>query len=998
MKKLKKISALFVLLCMLFSVIAVFPVSADPANDSARYTQKIVSVVYDNSGSMLDYNREPAARYSLEMLMALLDERDKMIIMPMNDGRNGYPVSSSSAGIEVDLAAEDRDKELDRIMALPQLAVTNAGTPHESMGYAIECLEKNGLTKSGSQDDGSDKEYWLVILTDGAFNANSNLPEQDDKIQHYIKDYPNLHTVYASFGNGGVDLSGSSKLNSYQFYPYHTTEKDLAATIQQIANKVSGRYTLSEENYSVNGKTLTINLEKLPISLSSLSLVVQDCGATVSSVLHDGKKIDLEKACVIKPSSALKMKDGFSCEVLGDPYLVGGTLVFEFTAPIDKNNIAIFAEPALKISYYFEAQVNGAWQRVDVPYIINNLGKGDNIRVGYEVYEQANNTLVDLEQVFGDVEAKVFYVNKYYKMGENIPLAVGTNDISIDVSVMDGAYTLRASETLTIEEDPSAFRIEVAGDNEFPAGSVETTAIFTVYIKNQPATEAQLKNYAYSVTATSPAGYSTDVKATLGSDGRISAKLTIEQNKFDVYTIDLKVESPEGLVRTKSHSITLVPSSLDLAITSSDHLSITQYELDSNTQGIIFELSTNGLPFPLNNSFSKYKLTVDGVDMTDKATITGNTLTFIPTTEVLGSMADNPGDKEVVLSLESSTHPNLSTSAKATLTVIKTVYTITTIDKGNKSFDRFDLENADAVLYFSVLRDGISLTEEELKTAYENGNIQLSFDRVFTNFTLPCDVVTSIETVDGTPVIAVSVIKDMVKYFEWHYSAFITGGDKSVTVTYRDAEKVDYFTILPSATGQHVLRISLLVLVHILIIYIIVYIVGFFVAKPLPTGVVVQISPHSTDIAKINTTIWPIIKWHIQRFVIPWKVLSNQSLDQFPYCDGIEFKFDRKHLSPYFMATDNSIFNASITGTRAKRVIETFQNRVKIDNDFESSVQDIITELNVRIEVPNLFRRSTAVTALEPITLESEGYFIQYSLPAPGQATRFMNAVTFIKL
>ncbi|MBQ9993884.1 MAG: hypothetical protein IJP17_04160, partial [Clostridia bacterium] len=49
------------------------------------------------------------ARYSLEMLMALLDERDKMIIMPMNDGRTGYAVSSSSAGIEVDLAAEDRE-------------------------------------------------------------------------------------------------------------------------------------------------------------------------------------------------------------------------------------------------------------------------------------------------------------------------------------------------------------------------------------------------------------------------------------------------------------------------------------------------------------------------------------------------------------------------------------------------------------------------------------------------------------------------------------------------------------------------------------------------------------------------------------------------------------------------------------------------------------------------------------------------------------------------
>lgn len=1001
MKKIKSISALLILFCMLISMFAAFPVSADQTDDTARYTQKIVSVVFDNSSSMLYSNREPAARYSLEMLMALLDEKDKMIIMPMNDGKSGYPVSNSSFGIEVDLAAEDRDKELDRIMALPEISVNpNSGTPPQSMGYAIECLEENGLTKGGSQDDSGEKEYWLVILTDGVFSSvpGQSYIDEDDKIKHYIKDYPNLHTVYASFGNGSVDLSSSSKLSSYQFYPYHATEKDLAATIQNISNKVSGRYTLPSENYSVSGKTLTINLDNLPISLSSLSLVVQDCGATVSSANHSGKAIDLEKECIIKPSSALNMKDGFSCEVLGDPYIMGGTMVFEFTAPINKENIAIFAEPALKISYYFEALVNGAWQKVDVPYIINNLGKNDNIRVGYDVYEQANNTSINLEQVFGNVESKVYYVNKYYKTGESIPLAVGTNDISIDVSVMNGAYTLRASETLTIEEDPSAFRIEVTGDNEFSAGSTETTAIFTVYIKNQPATEAQLKNYAYSVTATSSLGYTTEVKATLGADGRISAKLGIEQNNFDVYTIELKVESPQGLVRTKSHSVTLIPTSLDLAIKGSDHLSITQYDLNSNNEGISFELSTNGLPFPINNSFSKYKLTVDGVDMTDKATVTGNTLTFIPTTEILGSIADNPGDKEVVLSLDSSTYPNLSTSSKATLTVIKTVYTITSLDTTNKSIDRFDLENTDAVIYFSVFRDGVSLTEEELKTAYENGDIKLEFNKVFTNFALPCGIVTSLENVNGTPVIAVSVVKDMAKYFEWHYSAFITGGDKSVTVSYKDAEKTDSFTIIPSQIYQHILRIFLLVLVHILIIYIIIYIVGFFVAKPLPTGVIVQITEYSTDITQINTKIWPIIKWHILRFVVPWKVLSNQSLDQFPYCDGIEFKFDRKHLSPYFTATDNSIRNVGIAGTRAKKIMEALHNRLKNENDFEASVQDIITELKARVEPTAIFRRGSAVTALEPIPLESEEYHAQYSLPVSGAPSKFIYAFVFIKL
>lgn len=1005
MKKFKRLSALLILLCMMLSMlsaISVFTVSADDDDNSARYTQKVVSVVFDNSGSMTSYNREPLARYSLEMLMALLNERDEMIIMPMNDGRTGYPVDNASFGIEVNLSAKDRDAELDRIMALPQLQVNpgGAGTPPQSMGYAVECLEKKGLTKSGSQDD-VDREYWLVILTDGEFAEvpGQSYGDEDDKIKHYIKDYPNLHTVYAGFG-GGVDLSKSSKLSSYQFYPYLTTEKDLAATIQQIANKVSGRYTLDGANYVVNGKTLTINLENLPISLSSLSLVVQDCGAKVSSVTLDGKKLNVEKGCVIKPNSVLKMKDGYSCEIMGDPYLSGGTMVFEFTSSIDKNKIAIFAEPALKISYYFEAVVNGAWQKVDVPYIINNLGKGDNIRVGYEVYEQANNTLIDLEQVFGEVDAKVFYVNKYYKTGENIPLVAGVHDISIDVSVMDGAYTLRATETLMIEEDPAAFRIEVSGDSEFPKGGVETTAVFTVFIKNLPATADQLKNYTYSITATSPMGYPADVKTTVGADGRISAKLKIEQNNFDVYTLEMTIESAEGLKRTKSHSVTLIPNSLDLAVNGSDHLSITQYELESNTDSFNFSLTTNGLPFPINNSFSKYKLMVDGVDLTDNATVSGNTLSFIPTAENLGAMVDNPGDKEVELILESATHPHLNTSVKATLTIIKTVYTINTVGNANKSFDRFDLANADATIYFSVLRDGISLTDAELKEAYESGKIQFKLDSTFTFFPLPAGVVTSLETVDGTPVIAVKVVKDMARYFEWHYSAFIKGGDKTVTATYKDAEKIDCFTVLPSETWQHVLRILCLIIAHIIFLYIVAYIISFFFVKPLPSCVLYKMTGDYFSAAiTINGSVFGIIKWHLLRFITIIHVFSHQSIEPYakklnPY--GINLGFDGSDIT--YSVSDGGFYKLSTKPGKAQSVMGKYKNELRNDRT-NYTIRDAMIHHHFTPEkAEKLFTKALNPIAIntDPISLSADAVIGKYTVR--GRASVFNYSFGYVNL
>ena len=87
-----------ILLLLVFSMLAglatAFPMSAAESSkeNSSGYTQKIVSVLFDNSTSMSNDGRLPAARYSLEILMSLLDERDIMYIAPMNIG--GSAISS----------------------------------------------------------------------------------------------------------------------------------------------------------------------------------------------------------------------------------------------------------------------------------------------------------------------------------------------------------------------------------------------------------------------------------------------------------------------------------------------------------------------------------------------------------------------------------------------------------------------------------------------------------------------------------------------------------------------------------------------------------------------------------------------------------------------------------------------------------------------------------------------------------------------------------------
>ena len=76
----------FICLLSIFLSGLVFPeVKADT---QVNYKKKIVSVVFDNSGSMLEGNRPELAKYSLQMLVSMLGKEDELIVCPMNYKNN----------------------------------------------------------------------------------------------------------------------------------------------------------------------------------------------------------------------------------------------------------------------------------------------------------------------------------------------------------------------------------------------------------------------------------------------------------------------------------------------------------------------------------------------------------------------------------------------------------------------------------------------------------------------------------------------------------------------------------------------------------------------------------------------------------------------------------------------------------------------------------------------------------------------------------------------
>ena len=173
-----------------------------------------------------------------------------------------------------------------------------------------------------------------------------------------------------------------------------------------------------------------------------------------------------------------------------------------------------------------------------------------------------------------------------------------------------------------------------------------------------------------------------------------------------------------------------------------------------------------------------------------------------------------------------------------------------------------------------MVRDGIVLSEDELKAAIESGEVTIT-DKKGTfgwQFWLPCGKENIMESVDGDNLLKVNVTKDIIKPFDTFLAMLIFNGDKPITVSYHDASATDSITFTPSPIWSYIWRI----LVILLVIHIILYIIGFFngKCKSLPRGVFLSVDPGDNPsdeedftVRAINETFWERYSWHLFRFI-----------------------------------------------------------------------------------------------------------------------------------
>ncbi len=608
--KARVVSFLIAMLMVLMSLsVCILPVGADntstsqTADDEVRYTKKVVSVLFDTSGSMNNTSdhRNEYALYAIQMLMSLLGKNDQLIITPMT-GSDKQPVTLSqlNVGVEVDLAAEDRDAEIKRVMNTSFLANTPNGssTPAGSVTVAREQLVKRGLMNSQDLANAEPGvEHWLVVLTDGGFNG-ADADDPDNVMIKNMADYPSMKAIYIAFGSSAIDIRGSNSIKNYPCTPYAAERaSDIATVMRDVANQLLGRVPFEDSEYGVSyatdssgntTTTVTVDLSGKEVSYKNIAVIAQNCDADLRSVKYNGdaNKIKISHSSVITPAKVLKeapinMKNGLSAVIernsaKDDEYFSGGTLELVFDGSVKKEDIGIFGEPALIIAPYIIYK--GKQESVD--YMSSNLIAGDVVRIGYNVYDnvddQANQKPLDLEAIYGASKVEIKYAGENYGLDKDITLKFGNHAITISISLMDEKYKITKTLPVLIVN----YSVEVdAAQKEIPFDTGEQTATFTAYVNKAALSKSEITDkskYQISVTLKTPDNRTIDIPYEVGTDGSVTAKVAATSGVYGTYTVtftlsdefgkrsaecameykqgDLKLEG-EAIAETNSHSL-----------------------------------------------------------------------------------------------------------------------------------------------------------------------------------------------------------------------------------------------------------------------------------------------------------------------------------------------------------------------------------------------------------------------------------------------------------
>lgn len=379
--------------------------------------QKHIYLVLDDSGSMSG-QYEHDANYALQTLVAMTDKTDTLTIYFLNQ--------SSKISGELNLKNKS-NKMLENIKV--NYPYTNGGTPYDAVKTA-----QNDLRNAVSADDKG--EYWLIVVTDGGFNASSMDYEKD--LMNFAKgldangkeaplkngDCPNVMCVSIGFDSIISDKNQNTVNNLYTI-----DNMDVIPSMNEAAKIISNRIEVKKIDYSSDKKAITFDV---PYPARNIVVFTQKAKTSVtdytsSSKLNISEKYNVSRSNVYQGFSSVDFTSTvcFVTENSGKS-ITSGEMTLKFDKALVPENTVVLIEPAIGLSAQF---YNQDGQKCDP----SELRIGEKAKLVYTICDPDTNKPIDESTIDGGVTYSATLNDDTYN-SNTVEFTVESDELIIDLS------------------------------------------------------------------------------------------------------------------------------------------------------------------------------------------------------------------------------------------------------------------------------------------------------------------------------------------------------------------------------------------------------------------------------------------------------------------------------------------------------------------------------------------------------------------------------------
>ena len=365
--KIKRICCVLIAALLLMSV---FPAVASAENGMPQHIPRIVSIVFDDSGSMYaGVSRWAYCSYAMQSFCAMMDETDELYVTYLN-GRSDTQT--------VRLNKSTKQAEIDKFASLP----FGGGTPCKVQAAADVLTDRY-------RRYGSEAKYFLLVLADG---------ELDDKTTTLRAEISKTAALTTQTIPASEFTCEFFDMSSYGGENATASESQISEKLRNICASITGR---DEVDFRLDNGKLTFSI---PYPAFSIVVFAQTYGSTISAGSvsakgPDGKNVSGISSFSVKCPTQINRRPDFQEAVPDNPPsgvvsilkngsapLAKGSYTVDLSAAgLKKENVVVLIEPAVCIGCkYFIGEDK-------TPYTFEEasgkLSVGDQLTVQCGLYE-----------------------------------------------------------------------------------------------------------------------------------------------------------------------------------------------------------------------------------------------------------------------------------------------------------------------------------------------------------------------------------------------------------------------------------------------------------------------------------------------------------------------------------------------------------------------------------------------------------------------------------